>query len=32
MDENYFNIATKRIVSAQETVNEAKEKANEKQE
>ena len=32
MDENYFNIATKRIVSAQETINEAKEKANEKQE
>lgn len=29
MDENYFNIATKRIVSAQETVNEAKEKSNE---
>ena len=26
MDENYFNIATKRIASAQETVNEAKER------
>ncbi len=32
MDENYFNIATKRIVSAQETVNEAKEDSNENKE